>query len=69
MALTGDIAFGHIIPKYAVQLVDLEVLKHCVERTVEKVEKIILDWKGIRGSDKAKLMEILDEVGLPIEKV
>lgn len=69
LALTGDIAFGHIIPKYAVQLVDLEVLKHCVERTVEKVEKIILDWKGIKGSDKAKLMEILDEVGLPIEKV
>jgi len=69
MALAGEIAFGHIIPKYAVHLVDLWVLRHCIERTVETVEKVVLDWKGIRGSDKARLMENLNEIGLPIEKV
>ncbi len=69
IALTKDIAFGHMIPKYAIPELDEHILKQCVERTVERVEKIILDWKGIRGADKKPLLKILDNLGLEIEKV
>jgi len=68
IALTTPTAFGHIIPKYAVSRVDAEIVKQCVERTVEKVESVILDWKGIKGADKEGLMAPLNEVGIPIEK-
>jgi D-aminoacyl-tRNA deacylase len=69
MALQGSVAFGHMIPKYAVSQVDVEVIRQCVERTVEKVETIILDWKGITGADKSGLMKALAEVDMPVQKI
>jgi len=69
IALTTGTAFGHMMPKYAVAGVDLEIIKQCIERTVEKVESVTLDWKGIRGTDKQRLKTILDEINVPVEKV
>ena len=69
MALDGDQAFGHIIPKYAIGAIDVEILRQCVERTMEKVEGVILDWKGIRSENKMVLVKMLDDIALPFEKV
>jgi len=69
VALETKYAFGHIIPKYAVSQVDFEVVRQCVERTMEKVEAIMLDWKGIKGADKEPLMTILDKIKVPTQKV
>jgi D-aminoacyl-tRNA deacylase len=69
MALESELAFGHMIPKYAIPYVDSEILMQCVERTLEKVEYAVLDWKGIKGEDKPRLIEMLKETGLPYEKV
>ena len=69
MALAGDAVFSHMIPKYAVQYVDTEILSQCVEKTVEKVDRAILDWKGIKGADKPKLLGALQEIGLPYTRV
>jgi len=69
IALSKPIAFGHIIPKYAISLLDADMVRQCVERTMEKVESVILDWKGIKGADKKGLMAILNDVGVSIEKV
>ncbi len=68
IALSTPTAFGHIVPKYAISRVDAEMVRQCVERNLEKVESVILDWKGIKGADKEELMAILNEVGIPIEK-
>jgi D-aminoacyl-tRNA deacylase len=68
-ALENGIAFGHIIPKYAFPGVDLEILKQCVDRTLEKVEFAVLDWKGIRGEHRPKIVEGLRQIGVPLEKV
>ena len=69
IALNTQTAFGHIIPKYAIPQVDIEIIKQCVERTVETVDSAILDWKGIKGADKNKIISALSELGVPIEKV
>lgn len=69
IALEGNIAFGHIIPKYAISEIDEELLHQCVERTLERVEAILLDWKGIKGEDKQPLTEILKKLNLKIQKV
>lgn len=69
MALDSQRAFGHIIPKYAISRIDSKIVRHCVERTVEEVEAIILDWKGIKGEGRGKLISALNEIGLPIERV
>jgi len=69
IVLTKETAFGHMIPKYAVSGVDLEIVEQCIERTVEDVKSVILDWKGIRGTDKKQLTKILDEIDISVEKV
>jgi len=35
---------------------------------VEKVEAIILDWKGIKGTDKQPLLGILQKINIQIDK-
>ncbi|MCJ7793542.1 D-aminoacyl-tRNA deacylase, partial [Candidatus Bathyarchaeota archaeon] len=69
MALAGEAVFGHMIPKYAVSIIDSEILSQCIEKTLEKVSLAILDWKGIRSQDKPKLLSALQDVGLPFKKV
>jgi len=69
MALESEVAFGHIVPKHSVSLLDAEILQQCVGRTLEKVESAVLDWKGIKGDDKPRVLEMLNETGLRIQKV
>jgi D-tyrosyl-tRNA(Tyr) deacylase len=58
-----------MIPKYAVSQTDEAMLKQCIERTFEKVESIVLDWKGIKGEDKQKLVDNIEKTDLQTEKV
>lgn len=67
-ALENGLGFGHIIPKYAISYVNAEMIKQCVERTLEKVDHAVLDWKGIRGEDKQRVVRMLHEAGLSFEK-
>ena len=69
LALSTQIAFGHIIPKYALPEIDAEIIKQCVERTVETVDSAVLDWKGIKGAYKPKIIAALEKLGVPSEKV
>jgi len=69
IALESNTALGHIIPKYAVPEVDEDVLRQCIEKTLEKVELALLDWKGIRGEDKQRIVEAIEGLGLKIQKV
>jgi D-aminoacyl-tRNA deacylase len=69
MALKGKARFGHMIPKYAIHSLTVEVLRQSVEKTVEKTDIAILDWKGIKGADKANVLKALGEIGLPYEKI
>jgi D-aminoacyl-tRNA deacylase len=69
MALAGEAAFGHMIPKYALSNVDSEIISQCVEKTLENVSLAVLDWKGIASKDKPKLLSALQCAGLPFKKV
>jgi D-aminoacyl-tRNA deacylase len=69
MALEDKAIFGHMIPKYAVSLIDAELLHHCVDRTLEKVDCVVLDWKGIKSADKPQLLEALEDAGLSYKKI
>jgi D-aminoacyl-tRNA deacylase len=33
IALENEIAFGHMVPKYALSYIDVEILKQCIEKT------------------------------------
>ena len=69
MALMGAATFGHMIPKYAVSIVDADLIGQCIEKTLEKVPLAVLDWKGIKSEDKPGLLSALESAGLPYRKV
>jgi D-aminoacyl-tRNA deacylase len=62
LGLEFDLAFGHIIPGYAFKWLTPELIKQCVERTLEKDPTVVLDWKGIDGKDRDGLQAILDKI-------
>jgi D-aminoacyl-tRNA deacylase len=67
--LRTNIALSHVCPKYSLMQLDAEMIRQMVERTYEKVELAILDWKGMSGEDKSHLIPLLDEAGLPWKKI
>ncbi|HDQ05125.1 MAG TPA: D-tyrosyl-tRNA(Tyr) deacylase [Candidatus Bathyarchaeota archaeon] len=69
LALSTQRAFGHMIPKYALPEVDAETIRQCEERTVGAVDSVVLDWKGIRGEHKPRIVAALEKLGVPSEKV
>ena len=50
-------------------MLDVELLKKCVERTSEKVQMFILDWKGIDGKYRKDLLEKLKHIPLEVRRV
>ena len=65
--LRTDITIGHICPKYMLENLDIEMLKQAIEKNVEKVDLILLDWKGL-GQYKQKVLDLVKETGLPYER-
>jgi D-aminoacyl-tRNA deacylase len=68
IALTTPQAFGHIISKYAAPTVDADVVKQCVQRTVEKIETAIFDWKSLKSADRQKIISTLKSLNIEIKK-
>lgn len=69
LALAGEAIFSHMIPKYAVPIVDSQMLSQCVEKTLERVSMAILDWKGIKSEDKQNLLVALKNIDLSYQKI
>jgi len=68
IALSTSKAFGHIIPKYATPYINSEMIKQCIQQTLEKVGSAVFDWKGMRGTDRERIANALKELNVPVEK-
>jgi len=68
IALSTSKAFGHVIPKWATPYVDSEIVRQCVQRTLERVESVVFDWKGMKGADRERMANALKELDVPVEK-
>ncbi len=62
-----DIAFGHVCPKYMLEELDKEMIKQALDKTMEKVDLIALDWKGL-GKEKERIILMLEDMKLKWEK-
>src|SRR3989304_4162077 len=68
IALTTPWAFGHIISKYAAPSVEADVVKQCVQRTVEKVEAAFFDWKSLKAMDRNRIITALKELNVSVQR-
>ncbi|MCD4740476.1 D-tyrosyl-tRNA(Tyr) deacylase [archaeon] len=59
-----DIAFSHICPKYAIDLLDQNLVKQMIEKTEDNVQQAILDEKNMKGAQKSSIKMYLENLGI-----
>jgi len=67
IALRTDIAISHICPKYMLEKLNEKLIKQAIEKTAEKVDFILLDWKGL-GTEKQRIVEMLKNLNLEFKR-
>ncbi len=65
--LRTDIALSHICPKYLLNELNQELISQAIEKTAEKVDFILLDWKGL-GTEKQRIADLLKNLNLEIKR-
>ena len=67
VALRTDIAFSHFCPKYHLDKLNEDLIKQSIEKTKEKIDFIVLDWKGL-GTEKQRIVELLKNMNLEMKR-
>ena len=67
IVLRTDLAFSHICPKYHLNKLDEELIKQSIQKTKEKIDFIVLDWKGL-GTEKKRIVELLKHLNLEFKR-
>jgi D-aminoacyl-tRNA deacylase len=66
--LNSNVALSHIIPQYVLPIKE-ENLKEAIKKTIEEVDFVLIDWKGVGNSEaKNQLLEILDKNHITYKK-
>jgi D-aminoacyl-tRNA deacylase len=67
---TGGYAFSHILSKYFFDEYDEQVVWMAFERTLgDHCHTAVLDWKGIRGQERRRLLDTLKQRNIDIVRV
>lgn len=64
----GDISLSHILPKYHVSSFDKEMLAQALSKCTQKAEGALIDWKGLGGEERQKVISLLEEEGMNWKK-
>lgn len=69
MLTSPDGAVGHVVPKYHADSFDEAMLSQALEKSVEKVEGALIDWKGLSGTQRERIIPMLEKAGVKWEKI
>lgn len=67
--IEGNVAFAHIIPNYAAGAIEYETFVQSIERSTEEVEKVLIDWKGLKQQERQKIIHFTEEYGIDYVRV
>jgi D-aminoacyl-tRNA deacylase len=62
--LNSNIAVGHIASKYVTHLLDEDMLKQIVKRTLGELKYFIIDWKGVKSEERSKIIQFAESNGI-----
>lgn len=63
VVLSEGFSVSHICPKHELGLLDAEILKQAMDKSVPKAASAILDWKGL-GKEKERIVQLLHSLGV-----
>jgi len=64
-----DYATGHIIPKYVLENMNLDMIKNALTRTIPKCTRVVLDRKGIPSVSRQLIDNYLKNNSIETERV
>ncbi|HXX73358.1 MAG TPA: D-aminoacyl-tRNA deacylase, partial [Candidatus Acidoferrales bacterium] len=62
-------AFSHIFSKYFFEAYDSAMVQMAYDRTIGGCQTAVIDWKGVRGSDRGALLKDLERMQVEIVRV
>jgi D-aminoacyl-tRNA deacylase len=62
-------AFGHILSKYFFEDYDENIVRMAFDRTLGQCRTALIDWKGVRGTERSKLIDTLKQMNVEIVRV
>lgn len=68
LVIESEYALGHIAPKYVLEFIDRSIINQMIDKSIESVDSIILDWKGL-GKEKERIKSLLKNYDLEIIRV
>lgn len=69
VSLEDEFAIGHILPKYFFDSLNTSMVQLAFERTFGRCVTAVIDWKGVRGSERKRLLETLEDLNRTIVRV
>ncbi len=67
VALKYKISFGHIIPRYAIEFIDEDIIKRACKKS-DECKHAYLHKKGLKGEEREKVRKILENLNISILK-
>lgn len=64
--LDTNLAVGHLFSRYSVPSITAELLEEAAQKTKPSCGTIALDWKGVRGYDRRRVLGFAEELGLGV---
>ena len=64
-----DYAFSHVLSKYFFDEYDEDIVRMAFERTLGGCRTAVIDWKGVRGSDRVELLQTLNRMNIEIVRL
>ncbi len=67
--LKNNICIGHMVPKYHVDSIDVDMLSKMITRNSVKPDLALIDWKGLKSPQRSKLLKLLENTDLEVKKI
>ncbi|MDA4128766.1 MAG: D-tyrosyl-tRNA(Tyr) deacylase [Thaumarchaeota archaeon] len=68
LLIEGDVALAAVVPRYALELFDPEMLGQVIQKSTKPVRYAVLDWKGL-SNHKDKVNKLCEQFGLEMIRV
>jgi len=66
LALEKNMAFGHMLPKYRADSIAEDTFKQALEKNVEKLKALVLDWKGLNKEQRDKILSLAEKFSVAV---
>jgi D-aminoacyl-tRNA deacylase len=69
LSIETNYAVSHVMPKYHIEQVSKAIIHHAINRTVGSIQYAAIDWKGLTGPQRNRVLSQLDSIGLEARRI